>query len=429
MKSASIEVGTLNQWRYKMSPTKIKYASTTAALLCALAIWNCGSHSTEENSVECNFDTASVALSMQYGEAPLLDSLVLDCYGTDTLHLVHSADEPNFSLDVFPSEHWKFKAKLYANGELMQMGEVETSLAAGGNATLSIQLHPIVGFVYVEIPVGLKNDAGITSGIMKLSSKNGKIEIPMETNADKIIFRSGMLKLGYDYDVEIELSDSNGNAIYKLKDKFTLSEDSPVPNLSLDALRSEVSLSIQAASPKEISITLPLKAGYRKPSDRDILITEFFAGPNKRDSMQYEFVEIYNGTIDTLILDDCEIGITSSNSTKFHPLTTSEIPPHKALVLGDVSSPNTPPLFLNTDSWSDIAATKGSIVFRCDGIVLDSLYYASVIDSLHTNVVPVAATGKNKSTQLDIELWMNKSDSTAWCLEAPTPGEISFCNN
>lgn len=412
-----------------MSPIRTKHATMATSILCAFALWNCGSETHETNATISSSEHASVALRLQYSTPPLLDSLVLDCYGADTLHYVHSADSALFNMDLFPSDNWSFKAKIYANGALMQMGELTTKLEAGSVENLSIQMHPIVGFVLVDVPTGLKNESGIVSGTMTLTSKNDRYEIPMEESTGKIYFKSDMLKLGVEYEVQISLFDSTGNAIYSLSDKFLLTEDSPVPDLTLNSLRSKVAIGIQTAEERHVEITLPLRAGFRKPRTDDLLITEYYSAPNAKDSSQYEFVEIYNGTIDTLLLDDCVLGITSSNTLKRYALTVSEILPGAALVLGDVVSERTPAEYVNTDGWSDMTNSKGSIVLQCDGITLDSLYYASAPDSLHTNVAPALGSGKyNQSGQLNIDHWNARSDSSAWCLGTPTPGEVKFCD-
>ncbi|MDD5943206.1 lamin tail domain-containing protein [Fibrobacter sp.] len=411
-----------------MSPILKKYITIATLFLCACTFWNCGNHSTESGtaaSATAEGNTANVSLHLQYSIPPLLDSLVLDCYGTDTLHYVHSADNPNFSLELFPSDSWNFKAKIYANGALMQMGELETSLTAGTAVSLAIQMHPVVGFVFVEIPLGLKNDAGITGGSMKLKSSTDQYEFPMEMTIDGAIFKSDMLKLGYEYELEILLLNQEGMAIYSVTDKFTLTEDSPVPELTLNSLRSQVALAIKAAEERRIEITIPLKAGYRKPRVDDLLITEFYTCAAKTDTTQYEFIEIYNGSTDTLILDDCAIGATSNSAIRYLPLTTSEIAPRQVLVLGDATKDITPPLHINTESWNDITNSRGSIVLKCDGESLDSLYYAPDTDSLHAQVVPSANSKNGISTQLNIEQWKSRRDSTAWSLGKPTPGELN----
>lgn len=409
----------------KTKHTKSLVKGAVAALVCATAFWNCGNDSAQSNNNIVDGNTASVALKLEYANAPLLDSLVLDCYGADTLHLVHGADDANFGLELFPNDHWNFKAKIYANGNLMQVGELETKLEAGTAVNLSIQMHAIVGFVYIDIPLGLHNEAGIKSGVLKLTTDGEEYTIPMEFTANSGVFKSGSLKLGKTYDISIALMDSEGQKIYELSDSFDLTEDSPIPNLKLKSLRSQVALAIQAAAEKNLELSLPLPAGYRKPKAEEILITEYFSAPSTNDTTQYEFVEIYNGSLDTLILDDCSLGITSSTSTKHFPLTVSEIAPSQVLVLGNPNSKNTPPLYVNTDGWQDMGNSKGQVILKCDGVTLDSLYYSSAPDSLHPNVVPAVGSSKyGSSAQLDMSQWQNRKDSSAWTLNIPTPGSI-----
>ena len=92
-----------------MSPTTKKHVCLGAAsILAALSLWNCSSESQADTSsptVQMG-TTANVALNLDFSETPLLDSLVLDCYGTDTLHLVHSIEKKSFNLDLFPGDEW-----------------------------------------------------------------------------------------------------------------------------------------------------------------------------------------------------------------------------------------------------------------------------------------------------------------------------------
>ena len=60
-----------------------------------------------------------------------MDSIVVECVGADSLHLTAGAKDARFDLDLFPHDHWKFRAMLYANGALMQKGEIEMKLEAG----------------------------------------------------------------------------------------------------------------------------------------------------------------------------------------------------------------------------------------------------------------------------------------------------------
>ena len=91
-----------------MSPTTKKHVGLCAAtILAALALWNCSNdiEADKANPAVQLGENASVALSLDYTDTPLLDSLVLDCYGTDTIHLVHATDEKSFKLDLFPNDN------------------------------------------------------------------------------------------------------------------------------------------------------------------------------------------------------------------------------------------------------------------------------------------------------------------------------------
>ena len=157
----------------------------------------------------------------------------------------------------------------------------------------------------------------------------------------------------------------------------------------------------------------------------DLIITEFLSAPLKTDSSQYEFIEIYNGSIDTISLDGCTIG-TGSSGNKAWEILVNEIAPSETLVFGDTSA-NTPSTFRNTATWGDLTNTKSSIVLQCNGTILDSLFYSNALDS--ATVIPnYNNPSKNpQSTQLDVRYWQTRNLGESWCLDAPTPGDLKFC--
>ena len=413
-----------------MSPTTKKHVCRCAATaLTALALWNCSNDSKAESPISTfeAFDNANVALHLQFAETPLLDSLVLDCYGSDTLHLVHSVEKKTFNLDLFPSDEWRFEAKLYANGTLMQKGEVTTALEAGSLVNLKIPMHALVGFVYVKIPIGFGNPAGIKKGEMKLTSKDGSFTYPMVFDSDNVTFTSGDLKLNREYTISISMQDENGKSIFSLNDKFTLDETSPIPNFQIESLRSKIALAIELAKDVNVQVSLKLPAMKRTPNANDIVISEFFVQP--KDSTQYTFVEFYNGSTDTLILNKCSIGRTS-NATGAAEIGAIALPPNQTLVVGDREKTDAIGIYKHAESMPAFGKTYDSIVLQCDGIVLDSLYYGKA-DSLHTAPLPIgsASAAARKSTQLNIKQWNKRGEPESWCTETPTPGIVSTCGN
>ncbi len=415
-----------------MSPTFKKhvcrYAATT---LTALALWNCSSDSSHDDSVQVFQlgSQANIALNLDYTETPLLDSLVLDCYGPDTLHLVHSVEKKSFSLDLFPSEEWIFNAKLYANGALMQEGEVTTALEAGSVMNLKIPMHALVGFVYVKIPIGFGNPAGIKKGEMKLTSKDESYTYPMVFNSDNVSFKSGDLKLNREYHITLTMQDESGKSIFSLEDDFSLDENTPIPNFQIASLRSKIALAIELAKDVNVQVKLKLPATKRAPVVNDLIVSEFFVVANDKDSSQYNFVELYNGSTDTLVLDKCTLGKTSSVNGAAE-IDALALPPNEVLVVGNRGTANIAGIYKYAENMPQFGKTSGSIVLQCDGNVLDSLYYGKS-DSLHVAPLSVgSSSGDNrKSTQLNIGLWNKRNEPESWCTGAPTPGSISACGN
>ena len=413
-----------------MSPTTKKYASLCAAtIITSLSLWNCSSNSHDEDSGTAALlgETSNVALNLDYSETPLLDSLVLDCYGTDTLHLVHSVEKKSFNLDLFPGDDWIFNAKLYANGTLMQEGEITTSLEAGSAVNLKIPMHPLVGFVYVKIPIGFGNPAGIKGGEMKLTSNDETYTYPMEFENEYATFTSGNIKLNRQYHVSLSMQDENGKDIFSMEDDFTLDESTPIPSFQIASLRSKIDLAIDVANEVHLQILLTIPALKRTPNVNDIVISEFFLTP--KDSTQYIFIEFYNGSTDTLVLDKCTFGKTSDANSSTE-LGTIELPPNEILVVGEAESADIAGTYKYTESLPAFGKTTGSIVLQCDGAILDSLYYGRA-DTLHLTPLSIGSSSAAipKSTQLNIELWDKRDEPDSWCLGVPTPGVISACGN
>ena len=405
---------------------KMRY---TALALSILSVWNCGSDSPSDKvSESVDVNTSSVMLEMNFVETPLIDSLTLDCYGADTLHLVGNPEAPYFDMDLFPSENWVFKAKLYANGALMQTGEISTKLEAGTKVDLQIQMHALAGFVYIEIPLGFGNPAGIASGTLTLNDGSESFTYPMEIAGTTAVFKSEAIALGKEYAIQITLQDKSGTPIYSLEDSFTLSEDSPIPELEIKSLRAKVSLAIELAAAVNMDLDLNLPAIKRSPKAGDVVVSEFLVNPSKNDSM-FDFVEFYNGSNDTLNFTNCYIG-KSKNQKESAKIDDLILPPRDVLVLGNDTNPNTPSEFKHTENMPTFSksntAASTSIILYCNGVTIDSVYYGKN-DSTATAIPLNTSTSASKSSQLNVNLYESKNDGASWCLGSPTPGSLNFC--
>ena len=408
-----------------MNPIRKLSLWATALTLSTLMISACSKESGDKSLVNTEGVSAKVMLELRYTSVPLMDSLVIDCMGADTIHLVKTPDEHSLELDLFPYEHWKFQAKLYANGSLMQIGDVEATLEAGQTTEINLKMRPLAGFIYLRIPLGFGNPTNISYGQMELQSEDSLFTYLMQMEDSEGVFRTDLLPLETSYRLKITLYDNLDNNIYQVEDTLFLSPDNPVPSLELKSLRGKAKISIESAENANLEIELNLPATKRTPKLNDLIITEFLSAPLKTDSSQYEFIEIYNGSIDTIALGGCTIG-TGSAGNKAWDILVREIAPGEALVFGDTSA-NTPSAFRNTANWGDLTNTKSSIVLQCNGTILDSLFYSNAQDS--ASVIPnYNNPSKNpQSAQLDVRHWQTRNLGESWCLDAPTPGDLKYC--
>ena len=406
-----------------MNPNK-KIKLWALALSTSILMFSaCSKDSGEESITNSESTTAKVQLELRYSSVPLMDSLVIDCLGADTLHIVKSPEEHSLELDLFPHDHWKFQAKIYVNGSVMQKGEVESRLEAGKTTTINLAMHSLAGFIYLKIPLGFGNPAKIAYGQLELQSKDSLYTYLMEMDDSDGVFHTDLLPLEESYNIKITLYDILDNNIYQVIDSLYLSPDNPVPSLELKSLRGKAVISIDFVSNTNLEIQVNLPAQKRIPQKNDIVISEFLSAPLKTDSSQYEFIEIYNGSIDTLVLEGCSIG-TGSTGSKAWDILKKTIAPREIIVFGDTSA-NTPEAFRNTSTWGDLTNTKSSIVLQCNGTVLDSLFYSNSQDSV--TVIPNNSNpSKNpQSSQLNLHHWQNRGLGEFWSMGSPTPGSLN----
>ena len=225
------------------------------------------------------------------------------------------------------------------------------------------------------------------------------------------------------------MQDENGKAIFSLEDDFTLDETTPIPSFQIASLRSKIAIAIELAKDVNVQVKLKLPATKRAPAANDLIISEFFVQPDTKDSTQYTFVEFYNGSTDTLMLDKCTLGKTStvSGSAEIAAVT---LPPNATLVVGDRESASAEGIYKYAADMPEFGKTSGSIVVQCNGAILDSLYYGKA-DTLHVTPLPLGSTSATvrKSTQLNIGLWNKRNEPDSWCTNTPTPGSIAACGN
>ena len=362
--------------------------------------------SSAENPETSSAELSHVHLDVARSTLPLQDSLVVDLMGPDTFHLVLSDGESFLEQRLNPGE-WNFYAKQYANGMLVEQGEISATLDAGEEASLSISMHAVAGFLYVKIPLGLENSLGISAGVLQMRGQDFSKDYPFEVGAVDASVATDMLILGKKYEAKILLFSTEGDTLYAIDSQVTIDGEHFALDWTLNSLYADLSLSIVTDSIRTLAVTAHLPAKVRFPQKGDVLISEFMTEGKE------EFVEIYNATLDTLKLEGCSLWATASSTLK--PMTdssfTARMAPGSYLVFGrdsvvgsDVNVPLAMP------------GTKGSIVFRCASGTVDSLFYASAknvtSDSLLISEFPIDS---KLSVQLPLSHYQDRSEGRAWC--------------
>ncbi len=392
----------------------IRNAMLGIVALCSM-FFACSRSDSGSASPEVNKGSLQVAL--KYSESVRFDSLVVHGEGADTVHFNLNANETALDLELFPSL-WKFYGKLYAGGVLMQKGEAEVEVKSGERSYLQLSLLALFGFVDVKIPLGLGNPAGVASGELTLTGIDSTYRYKLQIEEPYGYFSSGALPLNAWYAVSLELLDKNGDLIYRADDSLYLDQENASVNWALTSLKGSLSLGISTQK----FDTLDVNVGYlsrnrRTPRKGDVLISEFFAIP-PQSGTGFEFVEFYNATLDTIVLDDCLIGLKSTSSNSAIPENTVILPGQYLTVGGDSTE------FLHLPSWFGLTNTKANLILTCDGVVLDSIAYSISADAASDSV----QIKSSSSTHLDLGYWDMRDKGFAWCLGEPSPNYASSCD-
>ena len=364
-----------------------------------------------------NGSMSTVHLNAKTLPSLTLDSLVILATGTDTIHQVLYDLETPLEMQLFPNKPWHFYAGLYAQGGiLMQEGIVEMELEAGEEFFIEIPLKAIVGFIYVEIPLGFENQMKISSGTLHLSSKKLNKTYSLNQEGPIAYFSSEALPLNTKYYANMILKDDLGDTIFIFKDSISIYDNSPVFHWKLTSLRSTVSLSLEAQVIESNDFYASFSnAKKRYPQNGEILFTEIYITDKSKSA---EYIELFNGSIDSLILDSCYISIKSSNSGTLIPENTV-IRPSSFLTIGGDS-------VFNADikiSSFDLTNTKQALVLQCHNQKIDSVHYSSS-DTINIDTISIQ---KNKSAQLPLRFWNEKKDFSKWCLGNQSIGKDALC--
>jgi len=355
-----------------------------------------------------NATEGTVKLFLGKLQVPMLDSISVDVSAADmaSIHVSKKTLENNLKIEGIPQgETRKFEVKIYADsGILVQKGEAIADIKADENITIPINLNALFGFLRLEIPLGFTNNTGVSSG--KLFLEN--MEIDMKFENGKGVFNTNSLPLNKNLNLRIELRDENGKILFTGSKSLSLSSISQTETIQLQSDRGSATLELTGGTGGSTQVSAVLPSISRPPEKfGDVFFTEIYVDP-KASGDNFEYLEIYNATLDTLELSDCRVArnrSTTAASYRFNMPENLILPPAEFLFFGRDSVAGA---HFNYKGFT-LANSEQSLGIFCGNSVIDSIYYTTSAE----NKFPIT---RGKAMQLPISNYENRTLGSSWCL-------------
>lgn len=360
--------------------------------------------------------TASVPARIQIALAQVssetIDSTTVDLSGTGMTSIHKKWEGVPTSLElsgITPGTSRSIVVALYTAGRMVQKGDATFDVIAGESRSIAVTLHSLFGTLQMVVPLGLQNASGVDHGQLLLGCSASPDTLVLQGVLPNKYFRSNSLELGKDYCFVVDLYDSTGRALYHGSDTVHLDDQTPTITLTLGSLVGAISLQLIIQTNAQLTgrISLPNSRRRAPQSLHDVLILELLPNP-KSSGDEWEYTEIFNATLDTLVLDSCKLAKSraSVTSTTAANLSGCSVLPGQFAVIGRDS------VSIRTCSAGGftLANTAQSVVVACGNLLVDSIAYNSPIDSL--NPFPLQA---GKSIEVPLAKYTLRSQGNSWC--------------
>jgi hypothetical protein len=155
----------------------------------------------------------------------------------------------------------------------------------------------------------------------------------------------------------------------------------------------------------QILAMLPISISRQPENYGDLFFTEIFA--ETKNDAAFQYLEIYNATLDTLELSQCRIArnaITSATTYHYKILEDLILPPMEFLYLGRDSVANADFYYTGLK----LEKNGHSLGFFCGTFVIDTLDFSANSG----NSFPIA---QGKAMQLPLANFENRTNGSFWC--------------
>jgi hypothetical protein len=386
---------------------------TVLGILLVVLVWSCGKKEStapalQSAEVKVQMAMQGAATAHSYWDSVLVLVSAPDMQ-TAEYRFVQVSDAQVLLEGLSAGENRLFEVYVWGyGGVLLYTGIVNQSLQQSMNNSVQITLQAQAAQVHIEIPLGLGNPYGIAGGYAQMDS--GTYADSLQIFSIKGVFSFTAIPLG-EHSLQIVLVDSSGDSLFVFADEAwqvqAMGAEPYIVVLNSLLTHAGVVLTVPALANIQVGGAF-LGTGKKQPSAwGDVLITELLVNP-KVSGTDYEYIELYNTTMDSLLLDSCVIGkeSTSATATTHFRIQESQavVAPGQFFVTGRDSVP------IAHYNYSSFALSNSgqSVVLVCGGVVIDSMAYS--MDS--TNAYPVL---EGVSMQLDLAQYQNRLEGSNWC--------------
>jgi len=383
------------------------YVFVSAAMLIAFAALFVTSCSSRGGGTENSKEEAAIRLFLGKVEVPLFDSISVHISAPDmeSIHISEKAAIDNLRINAIPQgENRKFEVKIYADsGKLVQEGEAVVNITADESISIPITLNALAGFLRLEIPLGVPNNTGVHSG--KLYIENLVFNMAFETG--KGVFSTGSLPLNENIHLEIELYNAKKEVLFTGSKDLKLNSILQNEPIQLNSTRGSAILELEEnEGPYKILAVLPPSGSKPRTPENygELFFTEIFADPAETKPANFQYMELYNITLDTLQLKGCKITRYYDYSGGFI-LKDLILPPMEYILLGRNSVTNADYYYASFD----LLVTEQSLGLFCEDLAIDTLTYSKKGD----NAFPLE---KGRAMQLPLENYEERNLGKSWCL-------------
>jgi hypothetical protein len=391
-----------------------------AALWAAVAMFFAYSCSSGGGKNDEHPENSAVNLFLGKLQVPFFDSISIRVSAANMENIYHSVNsiKDNIKINNIPAgENRKFEVTIYADyGKAVQKGEVVADINANQTVTIPIPLTAFYGFLKIEVPLGLANSAGVYSGKLIL----GNMEFQMQIENGKGVFNTTAFPLNQQFSLSLELKGINGEILFTGQREVMLSAILQTETMQLQSTMGSAILELTTTTngPAQILAMLPISVSRIPENYGDLFFTEIFADPQKSGS-DFEYMEIYNATLDTLELSQCRIAqLITSNTPGQNRLNMPE----------DLILPPAEFLYFGRDSVGDADFNYKAFMLVNSGQPLGFFCGSNIIDTLR-----FSASGENpfpllpkKAMQLPLSNFATRTSGSSWCLGF-SPKEDANC--